>query len=608
MKNNLIRPNNIIMILTIILLGNGCKTIEECQENQILGNLGSVVNSNLEEHSPSVLVLPDAVKKKYPKTDTNDYLFFTATRYDRGATEAIYNVFLNDIQAGAELVSDTKFPLNDTTQFRNAGLPAFYYNEKTDKLEVYFAALPKFGRLSRDIYFSQKDFATEEWTKAAPLPAINTLHWESHPTISQDGKFLMFASDRPGGLGDIDIWISSRNDDGTWSEPENLGDEINTRATDYTPVFTENNDLLFATNGRGRNRRDFDLYLAKYDAAENKWKDPKMFGYPINTEFDESGATIWKNRIYLVSDRRGGCGGKDIYSFQLCGPVVLAGKVRCADPNQILSGKMILYNENKDTVGFSEVSNDGSFRIAELESNVNYTLDYKNRCYPHKRNIYDFQAPCSDSSTVMVIVSMVMPEKSAELELTEVEIPFFVTGYYKPNTEANLNALRLSFSYNLYGTNHRTRYIENPKENYDQFVSKVEAGLDDVTRYIANMLSVLDNQCLAKSEKGILLIDVKGWADPRNIASDAEYYDEDINDPVFNIRVKKGAKMTNELLSKLRAYFTAKYFETKLVREYSIGELAKSIHWKIEGMGVDKTGEVGDELKRRVTISLQYIE
>ena len=592
----------------MVLLINGCKSVDECKENQILGNLGSIVNSNLEEHSPSVLVLPDTVKKKYPKTDTNDYLFFTATRYDKGATEAIYNVFLNDIQAGAELVSEEKFPLNDTIQFRNAGLPVFYYNEKTDKLELYFAALPKFGRLSRDIYFAQKDLATNEWTKPVSLTAINTTHWESHPTISQDGKILMFSSDRPGGLGDIDIWFSFRNEDGTWSEPVNAGTEINTKTIDYTPVFTTNNDLLFSTNGRGRNRKDFDVYLAKYDSTEKRWKEPKMFGFPINTEYDESGATIWKNRIYLVSDRRGGCGGKDIYSFQLCGPVVLSGKVKCADSKQILSGEMFLYNENKDVVGFSNVSDDGSFNITGLEPNVTYTLDYKNRCYPNKRNIYDFQAPCSDSSTMMVIVTMVMPEKSAELELTEIEIPFFVTGYYKPNTERNLNALRLSFSYNLYGNNHRTRYIENPKENYDQYVSKVEAGLDDVTKYIANMISVLDNRCIERSKKGVLHIDVKGWADPRNISADSEFYDEDINDTVFNLKVKKGTKMTNELLSKLRAYFTAKYFEAKLLEEYNVDELHSSIKWKIGGMGVDNTDKVGDEMKRRVKISLQYIE
>jgi len=606
--NKIIKIKNITVGLLIILTVCGCRTVERCEENQVLGNMGGVVNTALDEHSPTVLVLPQEAKLKFPTTDTNDYLFFTATRYEQGMNEAIYNVLLNDISAGAEIVSDRNFPLNDTTKFRNAGVPVFRYNPQTEKLDLFFAALPKFGRLSRDIYFAEKDLTTNEWTTPVQL-SINTPRWESHPTISSDGQILVFSSDREGGEGDIDLWASFRNADGSWGEPVNLGNEINTRGTDYMPMFTEHNDLLFSSNGHAKNRKDFDLFLAKFDSAERIWTQPKMFGFPINTEFDEAGAVIWKNRIYLSSNRRGGCGGKDIYSFQLCGPIMIAGRVKCANHNQILEGEMYLYDENMDIVGYSDVTADGSFRIENIEPNTAYILDYKNKCYPLKKNIYDFRTPCSDSSVIMVVVNMVVPEKTAELELTEVEIPFFVTGYYKPNTEANLNALRLGFSYNLYGTNNKTRYIENPMDNYDQFVHQVEAGLDDVVRYIANMIAVLDNKCLPTGNRGVLHIDVEGWADPRGISSQSEYLGEDINDAVFNMQVKKGTRMTNELLSKLRAYFTAKYFETRLAEEYyNIDELAHLIKWNIKGKGVDFTEDVEDKLKRRVKISLLYVE
>lgn len=598
---------NITVALLIILIVNGCKTVEVCEENQVLGNMGGIVNTKLDEHSPTVLSLPNEAKLKFPKTDTNDYLFFTATRYEQGTNEAIYNLLLNDIGAGAEIVSDRNFPLNDTTRFRNAGVPVFRYNPRTEKLDLFFAALPKFGRLSRDIYFAEKDLTTNEWTTPIQL-SINTPRWESHPTISNDGKILVFASDREGGEGDIDLWASFLNEDGTWGTPINLGNEINTRGTDYMPMFSEHNDLIFSSNGHARNRKDFDLFLAKYDSTEKRWTQPKMFGFPINTEFDEAGAVIWKNRIYLSSNRRGGCGGKDIYSFQLCGPIMIAGRVKCANPNQILEGEMYLYDENMNTIGYSAVNADGSFRIEQIEPNKEYTLDYKNKCYPLKKNIYDFRTPCSDSSVIKVIVDMVMPEKSTELELTEVEIPFFVSGYYKPNTEANLNALRLGFSYNLYGANNKTRYIENPKDNYDQFVHQVEASLDDVVRYIANMVSVLDNKCLPLENKGTLHINVEGWADPRNISAQSEYSGEDIDDATFDLKVKKGTRMTNELLSKLRAYFTAKYFEMKLYEEYGIKELAHLIKWNIEGKGVDNSGDIEYELKRRVRISLLFVE
>ena len=201
-----------------------------------------------------------------------------------------------------------------------------------------------------------------------------------------------------------------------------------------------------------------------------------------------------------------------------------------------------------------------------------------------------------------------MPEKSAELELTEIEIPFFVTGYYKPNTAANLSALRLGFTYNLYGTDRRTRYIQNPQDNYDQFVHQVEASLNDVTVYIGNMLSVLANMCVLPEDRGVLKINVQGWADPRGISAGSEYLGEDIDDEILGIRVRRGTRMDNNLLSKLRAYFTAKHFETELAKRYGMSELSKLVRWKIEGMGIDTTEDIDDELKRRVKIYLQFEE
>jgi hypothetical protein len=139
------------LALLLILLVTSCKTVPDCIEHQILGNMGNVVNSNLDEHSPSICVLPPEAKRKFPHTDTNDYLYFTTTLYQQGNEEQIFNLLLNDIPAGSALISDENFPLNNKTLLRNAGVPVFRYNPKSEKLDVYFAALPKMGRLSRDI-------------------------------------------------------------------------------------------------------------------------------------------------------------------------------------------------------------------------------------------------------------------------------------------------------------------------------------------------------------------------------------------------------------------------------------------------------------------------
>ena len=138
-------------ILLLILIITSCRSVPQCEEHQILGNMGNVVNSNLDEHSPSICVLPPEAKRKFPNADTNDYLYYTTTLYHQGNEEQIFNILLDDIKAGSELISDENFPLNNTTLLRNAGVPVFRYNPISEKLDVYFAALPKMGRLSRDI-------------------------------------------------------------------------------------------------------------------------------------------------------------------------------------------------------------------------------------------------------------------------------------------------------------------------------------------------------------------------------------------------------------------------------------------------------------------------
>ena len=597
---------NIVIFLLLSIAIVSCKTIENCEENQILGNVGSVINTNDDEHSPTLLLSTNQLKQKYPNADIHNYLFYTTTSPNNTHEEEIYYLDLDSTGYGSFIV-DEDFPLNNSALFRNAGVPSFRYDIDKGKIELFFAALPRQGRLSRDIFYAEMDLNTNEWSVPIQL-SINTKYWESHPTISKDGKMLLFASDREGGLGDIDIWAAIKDEDGNWGEAFNLGENINTPGTDYTPMFADNYDFTFSTNGRGKMRKDFDIYYANFDSTNQQWVNPKMFGYPINTEFDETGAAVWNNKIFLSSNRRGGCGGRDIYSFQICGPVMVGGSVRCDAVKEILTGNIYLYDAEGNIVGYSVVDENGNFNLGDVEPNKNYILDYKNDCYPLKQNKYNFKSPCSDSTAVKVVVSMLMPQKSKQIELTDVNIHHFVSGYYKPNTTGNLNSLKLGFSYNLFGKNNKSMYIENPEDNYNQYIETVEGSLNDAVNYIAQLVEILDNKCVENQNKGRLIIDVKGWADPRNISPDAEYLEDAINDKIFKVAVKKGQKMDNNLLSLLRAYFTAKYFESEIKNKYNLENINDRIEWKIAGMGVDKDETTDESTKRRVSINLQFVE
>ncbi|MEW6335787.1 MAG: ankyrin repeat domain-containing protein [Acidobacteriota bacterium] len=123
-----------------------------------------------------------------------------------------------------------------------------YYPTFTTNGDMYFSSKREGGKGGNDIYRAR--FVNGTFERAENLgPVINTEKWEYDPFIAPDGSYLIFASSRPGGLGQSDLYVSFRAADGSWSEPRNLGAPINTAGPDYTPVVTRDGKYLFYTSG-----------------------------------------------------------------------------------------------------------------------------------------------------------------------------------------------------------------------------------------------------------------------------------------------------------------------------------------------------------------------
>ncbi len=183
---------------------------------------------------------------------------------------------------------------------------------------IFFAACNRpdgFG--SCDIYWSKK--TGNSWSDPENLGSVvNSSTWDSQPSFSSDGKTLYFASKRQGGKGSSDIWKTELHLDGSWSIPFNLGDSINTRVEEMAPfIHPDNRTLYFASRGH-QGLGGYDLFYSRLD-ADGKWSTPVDMGYPINTYADE--ITLVVNAkgdvAYVSSDKLGGKGGMDIYSFKL---------------------------------------------------------------------------------------------------------------------------------------------------------------------------------------------------------------------------------------------------------------------------------------------------
>lgn len=177
---------------------------------------------------------------------------------------------------------------------------------------VYTACNAPDGLGSCDLYVSYKEGS--DWTVPKNLGrAVNTIHWESQPSLSQDGRLLYFVSSRPNGMGGQDLW-QSKKVNGKWTESENLGESINTRFDDCSPYIHPNGvNLYFASRGR-LGFGGYDLYTT--ENHNGTWTEVKNLGYPINNHRNQVGYTISLDGWAYYSDNQFG-GGSDLFKFKL---------------------------------------------------------------------------------------------------------------------------------------------------------------------------------------------------------------------------------------------------------------------------------------------------
>jgi outer membrane protein OmpA-like peptidoglycan-associated protein/tetratricopeptide (TPR) repeat protein len=170
-----------------------------------------------------------------------------------------------------------------------------------------------------DIYFSSRKGG--KWTMPESLTQINSSEYsESSMSISSDNQVLYFASNRPGGLGGLDIYSSRKDSRGNWQRPHNLGPGINTAFDEEGPFIDFNGKTLYFSSKGRKGMGEHDIYKASViDAEKNLWSEPENLGYPINTPDNDVFFVMSKdgNRAYYASVRDDGLGYDDIYRIEM---------------------------------------------------------------------------------------------------------------------------------------------------------------------------------------------------------------------------------------------------------------------------------------------------
>ena len=202
-------------------------------------------------------------------------------------------------------------PLNITPDLQSDG--DFYISCLSSDGKLLF--LSRDNNENSDIYMSS--FDNGSWTKATKLNKnINTKYWESHGFISEDGNQLVFGSDRPGGFGGLDIYVSHKIN-GDWGPAVNIGPEINTEFNEDRPFLINNAKTLFFSSQGHDNMGGYDLFRSDLQ-SNGLWSTPKNLGYPINTPDDDiffMPAGDGKSGYYSRFKETGGYGKEDIYKI-----------------------------------------------------------------------------------------------------------------------------------------------------------------------------------------------------------------------------------------------------------------------------------------------------
>ena len=292
-------------------------------------NLGPNVNSDADEYMPALtanyrtLVFTRRVPRRattergLPKEEDFYISYYDTMELNWGVAERMSEPLNSNGNEGAQTISHDGRLIIFTACGRN--------NEPT----------------GCDLYMSVR--RGKSWSKPRNLGApVNSVYWESFPSLSIDGYTLYFASNRKGGYGGTDIWCCTL-EEGRWSEPKNLGPSINTPGNETSPyIHFDDKTLYFASDGH-MGMGGSDLYMAKR-VNDSTWGEVKNIGYPINTPGDEVNLIVAPDgrTALFSSDRFGGYGQQDIYSFVMPAP---------ARPERITFIDPVIQAENLLTLG-----------------------------------------------------------------------------------------------------------------------------------------------------------------------------------------------------------------------------------------------------------------
>lgn len=258
-------------------------------------NLGNGINSSKDDYFPFL-------------TNNQEELYFT-----RRGPENDEDLYFSKKNSSGEWKSAAR--LKDFNTKHPEGMSTFV----RDGRRLFFTAcLRDSVEGPCDIWEASLNDGHIEAITSLGMP-VNSGYWESQATVSCDGSQLFFASNRPGGVGGTDIYMTERLPSGLWSLPVNLGTPLNTPGDEEAPYISNDGKTLYFSSTGHLGLGEQDVFMSWWDNRMERWSTPINLGPPVNSPHRELGFYLSANGEtgFFASNRPGGQGKMDIYHFEL---------------------------------------------------------------------------------------------------------------------------------------------------------------------------------------------------------------------------------------------------------------------------------------------------
>ncbi len=374
-----------------------------------LKNVGSQIDTPSPEYSPVVSLDGSA-------------LYFTSRRNWEDGSASGDNDYVQQLPPEDVYVSYLDFEdnwteprrLNFCSPTRNEATSAV----STDERRVYLYLDSTGGG---DIFYT--DFYKADFREIAQLEnsKVNTKYWETHCMVSSDNRMLFFVSERPDGLGGRDIYYCTKQEDETWSNPINMGPNVNSSYDEDAPFISIDNKILYYSSNGNKSIGGFDIMQAKLN-DDGTWTKGENLGYPFNSTCDDIFYTTTVDGLkgYMTSDRKGSFGEKDIYEIEndylgVQNMAVLQGKIKRIDGNALSQEVVVVVDINCLSCNLQESRSifprvrDG-FYISGLEPCKEYYINYRNVTDSFTIHTDTFTTACDTGFQLVEMVLLVNPD------------------------------------------------------------------------------------------------------------------------------------------------------------------------------------------------------